>query len=104
MRTIDVHELQRRLARGDTLLLDVRTDEERRIAAIPGAAHIPLQELPQRLGELDPSRPIAVLCHHGVRSALAARLLEQRGFADVCNVDGGIDAWSAHIDPAVPRY
>ncbi len=103
MQTIDVHELQARLTQGVTLL-DVRTDEELAIAALPGGVHIPLQELPRRMGELNPGHPIAVLCHHGVRSDMAARFLEQNGFSDVSNVAGGIDAWSLHVDPDVPRY
>ncbi len=104
MQTIDVHELQQQLASGETTLLDVRSTEECAMAAVPGAVHIALPELTQRIGELNPQRPIAVLCHHGIRSALAARLLEQNGFAMVSNVAGGIDAWSAHVDPSVPRY
>lgn len=104
MHTIDVFELQRRLSLGGITLLDVRTDEEVFVAALPGAKHIPMQQLPMRLAELNPGAPVAVLCHHGVRSELAARFLEQNGFADVSNVAGGIDAWSMNVDPTVPRY
>lgn len=104
MRTIDVHELKRCLTQDRVTVLDVRTDEERFAACIPGTLHIPMQELPMRLAELNPAHHIAVLCHHGVRSELAARFLEQNGFGDVSNVAGGIDAWSACVDPSVPRY
>jgi rhodanese-related sulfurtransferase len=104
MRIIDVHDLQQRLADGETVLLDVRGDDEFSYAAIAGSVHIPLPELPRRVDELNPARPIAVLCHHGMRSEMAARWLEQNGFTDVSNVAGGIDAWSMHVDPAVPRY
>jgi rhodanese-related sulfurtransferase len=104
MRIIDVHDLQQRLSEGETLLLDVRGDDEFSYAAIAGSVHIPLPELPRRVDELNPARPIAVLCHHGMRSEMAARWLEQNGFTDVSNVAGGIDAWSMHVDPAVPRY
>ena len=104
MRIIDVHELQQHLAEGETLLLDVRGDDEFSYASIAGSVHIPLPELPRRVAELNPARPIAVLCHHGMRSEMAARWLEQNGFTDVSNVAGGIDAWSMHVDPAVPRY
>ena len=104
MQIIDVLELQRRLVQGSATLLDVRTDEELFVAALPGAQHIPLQELPMRAAELNPAHHIAVLCHHGVRSELAARYLEQQGFTDVSSVAGGIDAWSVHVDPLVPRY
>jgi rhodanese-related sulfurtransferase len=104
MRIIDVHDLQQRLSEGEILLLDVRGDDEFSYAAIAGSVHIPLPELPRRVEELNPERPIAVLCHHGMRSEMAARWLEQNGFTDVSNVAGGIDAWSMHVDPAVPRY
>jgi rhodanese-related sulfurtransferase len=104
MKTMTVAELKTRLDQASLPLLDVRTAEELAIAALPGALHIPMQELPARLGELDPASPIAVLCHHGVRSEMAGRFLERNGFAEVYSVAGGIDAWSAEIDPGVPRY
>jgi len=65
-----------------------------------------LGELESRLGELADwkERPIVVLCHHGHRSERAARMLLGRGFARVENLDGGIDAWSITVDPAVHRY
>ncbi len=99
-----MHELQARLERGDGIVVDVRTAEELALAAMPGALHIPLHELPARVGELNPDAVIAVLCHHGVRSLTAARYLEQSGFSDVSSVAGGIDAWSVQVDPAVARY
>jgi len=104
MKTMTVAELKTRLDQDPLPLLDVRTAEELAIAALPGALHIPMQELPARLGELDPASPIAVLCHHGVRSEMAGRFLERNGFAEVYSVAGGIDAWSAEVDPGVPRY
>jgi len=85
-------------------LLDVRTPEELQLASLPGAYNIPLQELPTRVNELNPDAAIAVLCHHGVRSEMAGRLLERNGFAKVAHLIGGIDAWSLAIDPEVPRY
>lgn len=103
MQTIPVQELASRAARGDTVL-DVRTAEELALATFPGARHIPMQELPGRLAELNPAAPIVVLCHHGVRSEMAARFLERNGFGDVSSVAGGIDAWSTQVDASVPRY
>jgi rhodanese-related sulfurtransferase len=61
-------------------------------------------EVPTRWQELDPSRPIACLCHHGMRSLQVARYLQQQGFAEVVNLQGGIDAWSGTVDATVPRY
>lgn len=92
------------IASPGTVVLDVRTPEEIEIAALPGAINIPLGELGQRVDELNRSAPIAVLCHHGVRSEMAGRILERNGFAAVAHLIGGIDAWSQVIDPTIPRY
>jgi len=67
-------------------------------------ATIPMGTVPLRLSELDPSQPIACLCHHGGRSMQVAQFLQSRGFEHVVNVAGGINAWSAELDPAIPRY
>lgn len=104
MRTLTPTEFKTLMASGATVL-DVRTPEELEVAALPGPIlNIPLDQLPERLGDLNPQGPIAVLCHHGVRSERAARFLERNGFGDVSHLAGGIDAWSLEIDPAVPRY
>lgn len=90
------------------VLLDVREAWEVQTAsmAVPGAAtvHIPMNEVPQRLAELDARQPVLSLCHHGMRSLQVAMFLERQGFIQVFNVAGGIDAWSHEVDPAVPRY
>ena len=74
-------------------LLDVRTEPEHLIAAIPGAINIPLQELYERRGELDAARPTVVVCRVGKRAYTAALQLQRLGFADVCILDGGMIAW-----------
>lgn len=104
MRNLAPEELKTLLDSGSSVLLDVRMAEELEIASLPGAVHIPLNELPARMSELNPAAPIVVLCHHGVRSEMAGRLLERNGFADVSHLSGGIDAWSQDIDPQIPRY
>jgi len=104
MRNLSPQELKPLLDRNEVTLLDVRQAEELEIAHIAGALHIPLNELPARLGELDPARPIVAMCHHGVRSEMAGRVLERNGFTQVAHLSGGIDAWSQAIDPSVPRY
>jgi len=86
------------------LLLDVRNALEWRICRLEGARHIPLHDLPGRLGELDRASDLVVYCHHGIRSAQAVELLRRSGFARVRNLTGGIDAWSVEVDPAMPRY
>lgn len=85
-------------------LLDVRNPPEFAICQIDGAKLIPLHELHDRLGELDPADTIVAFCHHGMRSAQAVRFLRQMGFARAVNLAGGIDAWSAQVDRSVPRY
>jgi sulfur-carrier protein adenylyltransferase/sulfurtransferase len=102
---VSARELHAMLARGEALtLLDVREPEELAIASLPGATHIPMGVVPVRAHELDRARRVVVLCHHGVRSAMAARWLRANGFADVLDVEGGIEAWSRDVDPSVPRY
>ena len=87
-------------------LLDVRRPEEHAIAALDGAKLIPLAELPARLGEIADwnDREVVVLCHHGVRSLRAVRLLREAGFPDVLSLAGGIERWALEIDPKTPRY
>jgi len=104
---IDVTPLELKAWRDEgrpLVLLDVRSPEERAICSIEGSLLIPVQQLPQRLSELDPARTIVVHCHHGPRSTRAVHLLRDSGFAEAWNLKGGIDAWSQEIDPSVPRY
>jgi hydroxyacylglutathione hydrolase len=61
---------------------------------VPGAVHIPLAELPARVGELPRDRPIAVHCQGGTRSAIAASVLRAHGVDDVTNVRGGYGEWA----------
>ena len=90
------------------LVLDVREPWECALASVSAQGFellaIPMGSLPARLAELDRDRPIACLCHHGMRSMNVAAFLEQHGFEHLANISGGIDAWSAEVDPAVPRY
>jgi rhodanese-related sulfurtransferase len=98
-------ELKRRVDQGERpLILDVREAEEIAIAPFPGAVHIPMGEITSRLAELDPDQETVVVCHHGIRSAQVAIYLVRMGFERVSNLSGGIDAWSATVDLALPRY
>lgn len=89
------------------ILLDVREAWELQTASTQPEAldlvHMPMQSIPARLDELDKTRPIACLCHHGGRSMQVASFLSQHGF-QVVNVAGGIHAWSAQVDPSIPVY
>ena len=90
------------------VVLDVREPWEVQAASVrPDGFElvaIPMNQIPGRLSELDPARPVACLCHHGARSQQVALYLAQSGFTQLANVAGGIDAWSSELDPAVPRY
>lgn len=94
------------------LVLDVREPWEVQTACVKEDGFtlltIPMQQIPARLAGLQASHglehPMACLCHHGMRSLQVATYLTQSGFADVVNLQGGIDAWSQQVDPTVPRY
>jgi adenylyltransferase/sulfurtransferase len=97
--------LATRLARGEAvLLLDVREEWEVRVASIDGARVVPMARVPAERASLPQDREIAVLCHHGTRSAMVAEYLRASGHPRVMNVSGGIDRWSVEVDPSVPRY
>ncbi len=90
-------------------LIDVREPAEHAICHIEGAVLIPMQYIPTRLNELagdltDRGARIVVFCHHGVRSLSVADWLRRQGIENCQSMAGGIDLWSARIDPAVPRY
>lgn len=98
-------EFVARRDQGETpVLLDVREDWELGIARIDGAVHIPMGEIPARLGELAPERELVVLCRSGGRSAQVARYLAQQGFSSVWNLAGGILAWAQQVDPTLTPY
>jgi rhodanese-related sulfurtransferase len=90
------------------LVLDVRAPWELQTASVRPQGFelvaIPMNQIPGRLAELDPARPVACLCHHGARSQRVAMFLAQQGFGSVANIAGGIDAWSQERDAGVPRY
>jgi rhodanese-related sulfurtransferase len=100
--------LGRRASDPEPVLLDVREPWEVQHASLSVAGArtvcIPMQEIPGRLDELEPSRPILGLCHHGMRSLQVVAFLERQGYEHVYNVAGGIDAWSREVDASVPTY
>ncbi|MCX7520881.1 ThiF family adenylyltransferase [Microbacterium sp. STN6] len=98
-------QLARRIADGEPLqLIDVREPFEAAIASIAGSQLMPLGGLVHALDRVRRDVPVVVYCHSGVRSLHAARILQQAGIAQVDDLEGGIDAWSREIDPALPRY
>ena len=100
---ITVDELARRRAVAGLAIVDVREPWEWEIARIEGSRLLPLGSLARQLAELDPRDEVVLVCHHGVRSLAAQRLLAGAGFR-ARSLRGGIDAWSAEVDPALARY
>jgi rhodanese-related sulfurtransferase len=76
------------------VLLDVREDDEWQRGHAPGAQHIPMGQIPARLGEIDPGAKLFVVCQAGGRSQRVAQYLARNGYAPV-NVSGGMSAWAA---------
>lgn len=83
-------------------LVDIRTDEERQAAHIPGSMHIPLERLEESAGELDRDRPLVLYCRSGDRSAMAAEAFSASGW-DATSLQGGILAWSEQGLPLEPE-
>lgn len=105
---VSVQDVKAMLDRGDPLvLIDVRQPEEYELCRIDSALHYPLPGLKSKaheIAELAKDRPIFTYCHHGHRSVQAAVFLREAGLGRVMSMAGGIDAWSAQIDSAMPRY
>jgi len=86
-------------------LIDVREPAEHAICHIEGATLIPMGSVPQHAKEFDdPAQRIVVFCHHGMRSLQVTDWLRRQGVGHCQSMAGGIDLWSAQIDPGVPRY
>ncbi len=102
---ISAEELKRTLDSGTTIqLLDVRSSSEFEIVHIGGATLIPLDELEERFSELDPAARTVCYCKTGIRSARAAQILKDRGFADTASLEGGIAAWAEKVDASARIY
>jgi rhodanese-related sulfurtransferase len=107
---ITVTELATKIADGDTpyQFVDVREPQELAVAALPRFINLPLSEYadwsPEIYTRLDKDLETFVLCHHGMRSAQMCQWLVSQGFTSVSNIIGGIDAYSIHVDPSLPKY
>jgi adenylyltransferase/sulfurtransferase len=103
--TISVRELKTKMDMKEALtLIDVREPYEYEIARIDGSRLIPLGELETHVSELPRTGTLVLQCHSGGRSEHAVRMLQEAGFENALNLEGGIEAWSVEIDSAVPRY
>jgi rhodanese-related sulfurtransferase len=93
------------LSTSQAKLIDVREPWEFETAHVANSLFIPMGEVPTRAHqELDPEEHLLVLCHHGIRSMNVTVWLRNQGFEQAQSVRGGIDAWSAQVDPKVNRY
>jgi len=103
---ISAEELRQEMSEkgADLALIDVREPHEWEIVHIEGARLIPLNQLPERLSELDGHAEIVTHCHHGARSMKALEILRGAGFGKVRSLAGGIDAWAERVELGMARY
>lgn len=107
MKSVSAPELSAWLAdegRAPPVLLDVREPWETQICSIERSELVPMRALPSKVHELDTTRPIVCICHHGGRSMHVAMFLARQGFENVFNLTGGVDAWARQVDTAMPTY
>ena len=107
MQQLNVRQLAEWLAdasRPQPMLLDVREPSEFELCHLPGSQLIPMHTIPMRCDELPTEQEIVLICHHGGRSAQVGMFLEHRGFSNVINLSGGVDAWAVEIDHSMHRY
>lgn len=106
MKEITVEDLKTKIDTGKPFtLLDVREPFETYISNIDtNTVLIPLDDLEDRLADLDKSEETIVMCRSGNRSGTACELLEKHGFSNVYNLQGGINEWAKKIDPSLPQY
>jgi rhodanese-related sulfurtransferase len=99
--SIDIVELDALIASGAVRVLDVREDHEFKAGHVPGAIHVPMKRLPDRVAKLKKDKPYAVICASGSRSARATRYLLDNGFEGAVSVRGGTGAWARSGRPIV---
>lgn len=104
VKDLSVEALKQRMDQGEQIIVvDVRQEEERNKAEFPNAEVLDQSTL-QKLQDMPQDTPMVFICHHGRSSMGAAQHFRKRGFTDIYNLEGGIDAWSERIDSSVPRY
>lgn len=80
-------------------IVDVREPDEWAEGHLPRSVLMPMAEVPRRMGELDPNRPVITVCRSGRRSLISAEQLIAAGFTDVNSLAGGIIAWAEAGQP-----
>jgi rhodanese-related sulfurtransferase len=104
---ISPREAKTKVAAGEAALIDVRELKEHATSRIEGAELIPMNTVPARLPYLDglaDEKLLIVYCHHGMRSLNVVSWLRKQGVENCQSMAGGIEQWSAEVDPTVPRY
>ena len=102
---IDANELAAQLKNKiSPIIIDVREEFELEISKLEGAIHIPMNDLPNRLNELDIDQDYIIMCRTGVRSAQICEFLINNNFKSIANLIGGINEWVQKIDPSQPVY
>jgi rhodanese-related sulfurtransferase len=107
MKQMTATELQQYLASGaKPYMIDVREKEELEFGMIGGATHIPMNDVPAHLQELaeHKNEPVVLICRSGKRSAQVGSFLEQNGFSDVINLEGGMNGWATDVDTSMTVY
>tara|TARA_B100000029_G_C17366149_1_gene884400 strand:+ start:101 stop:427 length:327 start_codon:yes stop_codon:yes gene_type:complete len=105
LQVISVHELKNKLDNNENFtLIDVRESEELAISKINEALHIPMSIIPTRLTDIDSTKPIIIMCKSGGRSAQVCQYLNDQGYTNVYNLNGGIISWALEIDPNMATY
>ena len=95
IKQVSVEQASAATAKTNAQFIDVRTVEEYKSGHAPGTVNMPLDALESELARLDPNKPVYVICQTGRRSQKGAELLNQKGFGEVYNVEGGTSAWTA---------
>ena len=105
MQTITPEGLKLKLDAGESpMLLDVREAWEFEIAHIEGSTNISMSNVQQILDALKIEDEIVVICHHGIRSFQIGRFLENNGYKQIINLEGGVDAWAESVDTGMEKY
>lgn len=105
MQIVSPAELEEMLRNGpEPRLIDVRDPWEYELCRIGGSKNIPMGEFMGQIDTLNKDDAVVVICHHGMRSGQVAAYLDSLGYTKVMNLEGGVDAWSRTVDPAMPQY
>jgi rhodanese-related sulfurtransferase len=97
-KNVSTEDAKKLIENNEVVVLDVRTPEEFQGGHIPNATLIPLQELENRLNEIDKEKGYLVVCRSGNRSAQASEILSNNGFSTIYNMTGGMNNWAFEIE------